>query len=114
LRRAGAILTNQAEDLVDTWRQVIAGHPHLMQYSAGPEGTPDPHYSAASKPRFVQWVRDTCERPYDQAWLDYQHEIALRHTRAKKRIGPIGWSPRRISRSAAIAQACQTLMRGTH
>lgn len=27
---------------------------------------------------------DTCRRPYDQAWLDYQHEIALRHTRDKK------------------------------
>jgi len=27
---------------------------------------------------------DTCRRPYDQQWLDYQQEIALRHTRAKK------------------------------
>jgi hypothetical protein len=34
--------------------------------------------------RFKQWILDTCRRPYDQEWLDYQHEIALRHTRAKK------------------------------
>jgi hypothetical protein len=27
---------------------------------------------------------DTCRRPYDQQWLDYQQEIALRHTRVKK------------------------------
>ena len=27
---------------------------------------------------------DTCLRPYDQEWLNYQQEIALRHTTAKK------------------------------
>ena len=34
--------------------------------------------------RFEQWVFDTCFRPYDQDWLNYQHEIALRHTSLKK------------------------------
>src|SRR5262249_39626403 len=34
--------------------------------------------------RFVQWVRDMFARPFDQAWLDYQEEIALRHTPEKK------------------------------
>jgi len=29
-------------------------------------------------------VEDTCTLPYDQDWLDYQHEIGLRHHRAKK------------------------------
>ncbi|WP_246868339.1 protoglobin domain-containing protein [Saccharopolyspora sp. ASAGF58] len=29
-------------------------------------------------------ILDTCRRPYDDVWLDYQHEIALRHTQAKK------------------------------
>jgi hypothetical protein len=84
LRRAGAILADQADTMVDTWRAVIGKHPFLAHYSANPDGTPNAQYSAASKPRFAQWIRDTCERPYDQAWLDYQHEIALRHTRAKK------------------------------
>ena len=32
----------------------------------------------------MQWVIDTCTRPHDQAWLDYQEEIGLRHTPAKK------------------------------
>ena len=27
---------------------------------------------------------DTCLRPYDQDWLNYQEEIALRHTSVKK------------------------------
>ena len=29
-------------------------------------------------------MRDVCSRQYDDAWRDYQHEIALRHTRGKK------------------------------
>ncbi len=41
-------------------------------------------YKAAVKTRFVQWVIDACTRPRDQAWLDYQEEIGLRHTPAKK------------------------------
>jgi hypothetical protein len=32
----------------------------------------------------VRWVTDTCRRPFDQVWLDYQYEIGLRHTPAKK------------------------------
>jgi hypothetical protein len=84
LRRAGEVLDDQAEALVDHWRGIIATQPHMAIYSAGPDGKPNQPYSAASKPRFVQWVRDVCWRPYDQAWLDYQHEIGLRHTRVIK------------------------------
>ncbi len=84
LRRAGEVLVEQAEALVDHWRGIIAAYPHLAAYSAGPDGQPNPAYSAASRPRFVQWVHDVCQRPYDQAWLDYQHEIGLRHTHARK------------------------------
>jgi hypothetical protein len=36
------------------------------------------------KSRFVRWVVDAVSRPRDQAWLDYQDEIGLRHTPAKK------------------------------
>src|ERR1700693_3821613 len=49
-----------------------------------PEAQPHDRYKAAVKPRFVQWVIDTCRRPHDQAWLDYQEEIGLRHTPQKK------------------------------
>jgi hypothetical protein len=31
-----------------------------------------------------QWILDTCLRPYDKDWLNYQQEIALRHTSVKK------------------------------
>ncbi len=36
--------------------------------------------------RFGQWILDTCRRPYNQEWLDYQQEIALRHTPEKKNV----------------------------
>jgi len=41
-------------------------------------------YLAKSNLRFQQWILDTCLRPYDQDWLNYQQEIALRHTSLKK------------------------------
>jgi hypothetical protein len=81
---AGEVLADQADAMVTAWRTQIGEHPHLAIYSAHPDGTPDSEYSAASKPRFVQWVFDACTHPFDQAWLDYQHEIGLRHTREAK------------------------------
>jgi hypothetical protein len=47
-------------------------------------GQKDARYSERSGLRFEQWVLDTCFRPYDRDWLNYQQEIALRHTRVKK------------------------------
>lgn len=84
LRDAAQILAGQADEMVSAWRAEIARHPHLARYSAHPDGTPNPGYSAASKPRFDRWIIDACIRPLDQAWLDYQHEIGLRHTSIKK------------------------------
>jgi hypothetical protein len=84
LKRAGEILVPQAEAMVDEWRGIIAKQEHLRHWFAGPDGKPDDSYKAAVKPRFVQWVADICTRPFDQAWLDYQEEIGLRHTPEKK------------------------------
>lgn len=38
----------------------------------------------AVRKRFSQWILDTADANYDQAWLDYQYEIGLRHTKIKK------------------------------
>lgn len=84
LRMAGEVLADQTEEVVKKWRGVIAANPHLAQYSLGPEEKPDAHYSAGSGLRFRQWILDTCFRRYDQQWLNYQQEIALRHTSVKK------------------------------
>ena len=64
--------------------RIIGGIPHLARHSRNPEGNPIPEYSARTGLRFEQWILDTCFRPYDQDWLNYQQEIATRHTAAKK------------------------------
>jgi protoglobin len=84
LHVAGEVLADQTKELVGKWRAVIAAHPHLARYSQRPDGQKDPHYSEATGLRFQQWVLDTCLRPYDQDWLNFQQEIALRHTTLKK------------------------------
>ena len=84
LQTHGHIFQDRAEEMVDAWRAIIAAQPHLAQWFFGPDGKPDDEYKAKVKKRFVQWVKDTSFRPHDQTWLDYQEEIALRHTPAKK------------------------------
>ena len=85
LRLAGEILEDQATQVVGHWRsRIIASIPNLARHSRSPEGNPLPNYLAASNLRFEQWILDTCLRPYDQDWINYQQEIALRHTTLKK------------------------------
>jgi hypothetical protein len=85
LRLAGEVLEDQARQVVEHWRsRIIASIPNLARHSRSPEGNPLPDYLAASNLRFEQWILDTCLRPYDQDWINYQQEIALRHTMLKK------------------------------
>lgn len=85
LRLAGEVLADQTKQIVEHWRsEIIASIPNLARHSRTPEGNPLPEYLAKSNLRFQQWILDTCFRSYDQDWLDYQEEIALRHTSLKK------------------------------
>jgi len=85
LRMAGEVLVDQAARIVEHWRSgIIAGIPHLARHSRTLDGHPIPEYLGRSNLRFQQWIKDTCLRPYDQDWLNYQYEIALRHTSLKK------------------------------
>ena len=84
LRLAGDVLEDQVEDVLDVWYGFVADHPHLVAYFSTPEGEPIQEYLDRVRPRFSQWILDTCRRPYDQTWLDYQEEIGLRHTPEKK------------------------------
>lgn len=82
---AGEVLADQVEAIVLHWRgQIIATIPNLSRHSRSPEGTTLPDYTSRSNLRFQQWILDTCLRPYDQDWLNYQQEIAMRHTSLKK------------------------------
>jgi hypothetical protein len=85
LEIAGQVLADQTRQIVEHWRStIIAGIPNLARHSRSPDGSALPQYSAQSGLRFQQWILDTCLRPYDQDWLNYQYEIALRHTTQKK------------------------------
>jgi len=84
LHIAGQVLEDQTRQIVDTWRGILSSIPHLARHSRRPDGKPIAQYSENSGLRFQQWILDTCFRPYDQDWLNYQYEIALRHTSLKK------------------------------
>jgi hypothetical protein len=84
LRMAGDVLADRTKEIVEKWRGIISKTPHLAKHSRGPDGKPIERYSKESGLRFQQWILDTCFRPYDQEWLEYQQEIALRHTSLKK------------------------------
>ncbi|MFW5941882.1 MAG: protoglobin domain-containing protein, partial [Chloroflexota bacterium] len=84
LQMAGEVLADQVDDVLDLWYGFVGSHPHLVAYFSDDEGNPQAAYLEAVRERFGQWILDTCRRPKDQAWLDYQQEIGLRHHRAKK------------------------------
>jgi hypothetical protein len=86
LRRYADLFGQRAERMVDSWRSVIAAQPHLTRWFLGLDGRPDTEYQARVKPRFVQWVIDVALRPHDRDWLNYQEEIGLRHTPARKNL----------------------------
>lgn len=85
LRLSENVLEDQVDDLLKTWRGIIFDHPHLRAYDEDPATHEvDTDYAKAVGKRFGQWVLDTARAKYDQVWLDYQHEIGLRHHRSKK------------------------------
>lgn len=84
LRMAGEVLADQIEDVLDLWYGFVGSHPHLVYYFTDGKGNANAEYLGAVRKRFGQWILDLCNRPYDQTWLNYQHEIGLRHHRSKK------------------------------
>jgi hypothetical protein len=84
LSDAGDVLEDQVEDVLDVWYGFVGSHPHLVRYFGPEGGDPDEDYLARVRARFGRWILDTCRRPRDRAWLDYQEEIGLRHHRTRK------------------------------
>jgi Protoglobin len=85
LRRSGELLAPQVEEILDVWYGFVGANPHLLAAFSDAQGRPDQDYLAAVRRRFGRWVLDTARAEFDQAWLDYQHEIGLRHTRRGKK-----------------------------
>jgi hypothetical protein len=85
LRMSKEVLADQHEAILDVWYGFVASTPELVVYFKNNKtGAPDGAYLGAVRKRFGQWIADTADANYDQAWLDYQYEIGLRHTTPKK------------------------------
>jgi hypothetical protein len=84
LRRSGQVLAGRVAEILDVWYGFVGANPHLLAAFTGPDGQPDQAYLAAVRRRFGRWILDTARAEYDQAWLDYQQEIGLRHHRSGK------------------------------
>lgn len=84
LRLVGEVLADQVEKVLDVWYGFVGSQPHLVRYFFDIHGQPIGEYLSAVRKRFGQWILDTCQRPHDQDWLNYQYEIGLRHHRTKK------------------------------
>ncbi|MGQ4555702.1 protoglobin domain-containing protein [Halobellus sp. GM3] len=85
LRAAGEILEPQIEDVLDVWYGFVGDHDFLVRYFGDAEtGEPIDEYLDRVRDRFGQWIRDTCDPPYDESWLAYQFEIGRRHHREGK------------------------------
>jgi hypothetical protein len=87
LRLSREVLADQVEEVLDVWYGFIGGSPHLVaSFVDKATEKPDTAYLQAVRKRFGQWILDTASAKYDQAWLDYQWELGLRHHRTKKNV----------------------------
>ncbi|RJU00211.1 protogloblin ApPgb [Arthrobacter frigidicola] len=93
LLRARPILEPRTDKILDVWYGYVGDHPFLLESFAGADGNPDADYLSAVRERFKAWVVDLCSREHDQDWLNYQHEVGLRHTSAKKNVTDAVESP---------------------
>jgi hypothetical protein len=85
LRLSYDVVKDQTEQILDVWYGFVGANPHLLaSFTAKATGEPLGDYLAAVRVRFGEWILETARAEYDQAWLDHQHEIGLRHHRTKK------------------------------
>jgi hypothetical protein len=85
LKMSHDVLVDEVEEVLDVWYGFVASNPHLVRSFADREsGEPIGDYLERVRARFGRWILDTAAADYDRAWLDYQHEIGLRHHRTKK------------------------------
>ena len=87
LRESYDVVKDQVEAILDVWYGFVGSQPHLLaSFTHRDTGAPLGDYLAAVRRRFGQWILATARAEYDQHWLDAQHEIGLRHHRAKKNL----------------------------
>lgn len=87
LRLSHDVVKDQVEAILDVWYGFVGSQPQLLaSFTGRTSGQPLGDYLGGVRKRFGQWILDTAAAQYDQAWLDYQHEIGLRHHRSKKNL----------------------------
>lgn len=87
LRLSHDIVKDHVEAILDVWYGFVGSQSHLLaSFSGKADGKPLGDYLGRVRKRFGQWILDTARAEYDQKWLDYQHEIGLRHHRARKNV----------------------------
>lgn len=85
LKLSKSVLEPQVEAVLDVWYGFVGSNDHLVYYfSDSKTQKPNADYLAKVRKRFGKWILDTAEANYDQNWLNYQYEIALRHHSTKK------------------------------
>jgi hypothetical protein len=85
LRMSHDVVKDYVEEILDVWYGFVGSQPHLLaSFTGKTNGKPLGDYLTAVRRRFGQWILDTARAEYDQKWLDYQHEVGLRHHRVKK------------------------------
>ncbi len=85
LRMSLDVVKDQVEPILDVWYGFIGSQPQLLaSFTRKTDCKPLGEYLGGVRKRFGQWIVDTARAEYDQKWLDYQHEIGLRHHRTKK------------------------------
>ncbi|MEZ6033436.1 MAG: protoglobin domain-containing protein [Planctomycetaceae bacterium] len=85
LRMSHDVLSSQVEEVLDVWYGFVASTPHLVHYfTDSTTNKPNPEYLGRVRKRFGQWILDTAKANYGQDWLNYQHQIALRHHHSGK------------------------------
>lgn len=85
LRLSHEVVKDQVEAILDVWYGFVGSNAHLLvSFTGKSNGQPLSEYLGGVRKRFGQWILDTAKAEYDQPWLDYQHEIGLRHHRTKK------------------------------
>ncbi|WP_439578617.1 protoglobin domain-containing protein [Elioraea sp.] len=95
LKRAGTIVADRIEAILDVWYGFVASQPHLLAaFREHGTGEPIGAYLTAVRRRFGQWILDTCNASHDAAWLAWQEEIGRRHHRSgKNRTDGVNASP---------------------
>jgi len=102
LRRSGAVLAPQVEEILDVWYGFVGANPHLLAAFSNAQGQPDQHYLAAVRRRFGNGSSIPPGPPTTRPGSTTSTRSAC-GTPAPRRTGPTGPTPPTTSRCAMFS-----------